>query len=508
MTVGRIITVSNQVELRAALNTRTADTTIVLKQGSYGEMTFNARESALGIKLVAADASKPPVFAGLTIQNANGVSIEGVHFSTKPGAAFANGLTLRNCEDIVLQKNLFDGAPGAMAAGQRGLLVDKSSNVVVSNNHFTDLMRGAVITETTGVKLLGNTVKDVRSEGFNLAGVKNVEIAHNKMNDFHPVAGDHPDFIQFWTRGAKTASENIHIHNNEFIQQKNGLSVQGIFMDNDDQIPYQNVIIENNVIQSGMPHGVLVEQAVGVRVENNTALAVEGSTFRVSVAVTESTGVVVKGNTSNGLILTGTDSPITDGNAIITKQVTGDRLLTASEIVALRAESGIIRGTDGADRLNGTNRDDVMIGGAGNDTLSGGRGDDVLSGGSGNDMLSGGAGADRFVFSANDLKGRQTDRIMDLDFRQGDRLELNDFGANVFGAGPAGKAHMGNGINTLVIDSASDIVELGKLQGVHVSQSGKTDTLMMRVTDSDGDMLELQISNMFAQFVQAGGHVG
>ncbi len=508
MTAGRIVTVSNQAELRTALNARTPDTTIVLKQGNYGEMTFNAKDSPLGIKIMAENAAKPPVFAGLTIQNANGVSIEGVTFSTKPGANFASALTLRNCEDVLLQKNTFDGAPGAQGASQRGLSVDKSSNIVVQDNHFTDVMRGAVVTNSSDIKLLNNVVKDVRSEGFNLSAVKNVEIANNKMSDFHPVAGDHPDFIQFWTRGAKTASENIYIHNNELIQQKPGLSVQGIFMDNDDHVPYRNVVIENNVIQSGMPHGVLVEQADGVRVSGNVALAVEGSTFRVGVMVKESTNVQVSDNTTNSLSFVDTASPVANNNAIINKQISGERALTATELDAIRADSVFIRGTDGADRLNGSNRDDIMLGGAGNDTLNGGRGEDVLAGGSGNDVLSGGAGGDRFVFSAADMHGRQTDRIMDLSFREGDRLEFSGFASNIFGSSLLAKSVEAAGQQVVVVDSAADLAALGKLGAVHMSQVGRTDSLMMRITESDGDVLELQISNMFAQFIQAGGHVG
>ncbi len=40
------------------------------------------------------------------------------------------------------------------------------------------------------------------------------------------------------------------------------------------------------------------------------------------------------------------------------------------------------------------------------------------------------------------------------------------------------------------------------------TRRGTTDTLVLKVTDFDGDALELQISNMFSQFVQAGGQIG
>lgn len=505
---GRIIVVSNTAELRAALSARTADTTIALKQGNYGEINFNARESAVGIKLKAFDAGKPPVVEALTIQNANGVSIEGIQFKPKEGTSFANGLTLRNCEDVLLKGNVFKGGEGAMALQQRGVLIDRSSDVVVTDNDFTGLMRGGVFTNTDGLTVTRNEVWNNRSEGFNFSAVKNVEIAHNKMSDFKPIAGDHADFIQFWTRGAKSTSENVHIHNNELIQKHPGLSVQGIFMDNDDQISYRNVVIENNTIQSGMPRGVLVQGADGVKVINNVALGIDGSSFKVSIQILQSTNASIVGNTANGFSTQESQLVSEGGNATIMQQVTGERLLTAADIMHLREQSPFIRGTEDADRLNGTNRDDVMIAGAGNDTVNGGRGDDVLVGGAGNDVLMGGAGADRFVFNAADLKGRETDMLRDLSFGEGDRLEFSGFVSTSLKAVAGVGAVMVDGKQTLIVDSAADLAALGRLSSVHIEQRGRTDTLVMRITETDGDVLELQISNMFGQFLHAGGQIG
>ncbi len=405
MSGGRVVVVSNTVELRAALNARTADTTIALKQGTYNELVFNARESAVGIKLVAFDASKPPIVEALTITNANGVQIEGLQFTPKAGAPFASGLTLRNCEDVVLKQNMFKGGEASMELQQRGLLIDRSDDVVVTDNDFTGLMRGALVTNTSDIKVTHNDVWNNRSEGFNFSAVKNAEIAHNQMRDFHPVGDDHADFIQFWTRGSVSASENIHIHHNELVQNKNGLSVQGIFMGNEFNIPYKNILIENNIIQTGMPRGILVENVQGVTVSNNVALAVEGSPWKVAMQVVNAADVKFVGNTTNGFSIDSRDPTIESKNAIVSQQVSGERPLTAAEIMHLRAEGPFIRGAGEADRLNGSVRDDIILGGAGNDTLSGARGDDVLVGGAGNDVMMGGAGADRFVFGGRDLAG-------------------------------------------------------------------------------------------------------
>lgn len=505
MPSNHVVTVSNQAELSAALKGRGADTVIVLKQGNYGDFAFNAKESPLAVNLVAADPSKPPVFSTLSIANANGVNIAGVTFTPKDDTKFANGLTLRGCDDVKLTNNTFAGGPDSMNSQQRGLLIDRSSNVVVHDNDFSGLMRGAVFTETVGIKVTGNTLHDLRSEGFNLAGVKDVEISGNDLRGFHPVTGDHADFIQFWTRGAKTASENIHIHDNTMIQAKTGLSVQGIFMDNDDSIAYRNVVIENNVIQSGSPRGILVEQAVGVKVVNNTALAVEGADLKLNVSVIELSKVLVADNTANAFTLKDNVDQVETGNATILKPVDGTKCLTVEQVLALRHDAPFIRGTDGDDKLTGTNRDDVLVGGAGNDTIAGGRGDDILIGGAGNDMLTGGAGADRFVFSAPGRNTYENDRAMDLSFADGDVIELSGFGAKVFGKA-AGVGLVSDGkTSSVVLDSVSDLVELSKLNSVTISRKGKTDLITLSIHDDNGGVLDIQLSNMYNNYASVGG---
>lgn len=60
------------------------------------------------------------------------------------------------------------------------------------------------------------------------------------------------------------------------------------------------------------------------------------------------------------------------------------------------ADSHVVMGHSGADRMSGTARADTLHGGGGQDLLDGGAGDDVLFGGAGHDTLIGGAGHDTF----------------------------------------------------------------------------------------------------------------
>jgi Ca2+-binding RTX toxin-like protein len=94
-------------------------------------------------------------------------------------------------------------------------------------------------------------------------------------------------------------------------------------------------------------------------------------------------------------------------------------------------------GLDGNDRLYGGAGNDTLVGGEANDFLVGGTGNDVLIGGPGQDTLRGGRGRDRFVFSgatqAEALASSTVDapdRILDFNFTQGDKFQL-DFNNNL-----------------------------------------------------------------------------
>lgn len=96
-------------------------------------------------------------------------------------------------------------------------------------------------------------------------------------------------------------------------------------------------------------------------------------------------------------------------------------------------------GNAGTDLLWGNQEADTLCGGQGNDTLYGGRdadvlfgerGADVLSGDRGADTLYGGAGGDIFVV------GLGSDTVLDFNFAEGDRLEVN--GAHTVSNGATG----------------------------------------------------------------------
>ncbi len=110
--------------------------------------------------------------------------------------------------------------------------------------------------------------------------------------------------------------------------------------------------------------------------------------------------------------------------------ILGDNL----EALELMAGAGDIFGTGNnlANAIIGNEGVNILDGKAGVDTIKGGDGNDVIFGGAGNDLLYGQNGYDIFAVRQESvgLATLETDRIFDLNFAGGDRVDLSAIDAN------------------------------------------------------------------------------
>jgi endonuclease/exonuclease/phosphatase family metal-dependent hydrolase len=152
--------------------------------------------------------------------------------------------------------------------------------------------------------------------------------------------------------------------------------------------------------------------------------------------------MLAAGIASLDLALTAIDDALVEGNETLTLTLldTATYDLSGSTTATITIADNdvpppaglVLPGTNRANRLVGTDRPDTLLGLGGNDRIVAGLGDDVINGGRGQDILLGGAGGDRFVYQGRNQrtafansKFSGTDRILDFNQRQGDRILLD-----------------------------------------------------------------------------------
>lgn len=313
--------------LVAALKAAQPGDVIKLAPGVYDDFggKFSPRFDS-PVTITSADPANPAVFTDFTLARAQGLIFKQVNFATLDHTdKIAEGVRYWAFK-IVKSENIhfdqvhvhgsLDKNPGNDVMG---IQVRDSANVSITNSTFEQLERAAAIGQTQGVNVSGNFVRDLRSDGFDFAEVINVRVVGNFLTNFVPVTGDHPDAIQFWTSGTKTASKDILISSNVIVRGE-GEYVQGIFLrDQTGSMPYERVNIENNLIVGTGYNGIRIQGVKDLKLTSNelVSFAGENNTF---LLIQGGDGVVATGNRAISISFDKSTGVLNDGN-VITKAV-------------------------------------------------------------------------------------------------------------------------------------------------------------------------------------------
>lgn len=327
--MGDILSVSNAQELRKALVDAKGGETIELAAGNYGSLNFKI-QSVERIKavfdtpvtLTSADPNNPAIITAFDMRGGKNLTFDNLVFeSTYTGdhpwtAPFkvtsgSEGITIRNS---LFKGRLAEGNNNPELDGYAnavGLRVGSSTNIVVENNEFDTWYRGMTFGAMNGVQVVGNDVHSISADGMNFVSVNNVLIEDNYIHDFIR-AGDgvHSDMIQFWTRTTSSPSTDIIIRGNT-LDVGGGDRTQSIFMRNEEvdqgnageEMFYQNLLIEENVILNKHLHGITVGETNGLIIRNNTVLDADDKntesahTPKIN-SKSASTNVVIENNVS------------------------------------------------------------------------------------------------------------------------------------------------------------------------------------------------------------------
>ena len=322
------IQVSTSEELMEVLLTATGGETIELAPGTYDPILLHGlKEPHLQgfdapITITSADADNPATITNLRMHEVGNLHFDSLRFEytyndsgdpqrDKPvNLTYVENVSITNSEFVGNDLSGTDFKLDGYGAGI-GLWVANSDEIDVSNNSFHNYFRGAVFSSVDSLEVTGNDVSGMSSDGFNFVRVADTLIEDNYFHDFRasPIGDAHMDMIQFWTANTGSPSENVVIRGNLFDSGE-GDRTHSIFMRNEevdrgkagDEMFYQNILIEDNVIHNSHSHGISVGASNGLIIRNNTLVhntevdASEPAAVPRINAFWESYGVEVYGN--------------------------------------------------------------------------------------------------------------------------------------------------------------------------------------------------------------------
>lgn len=402
------ITVGSAKALQSALLSAKPGDTILLKSGSYGALRI---EDLDGVTVKAAPGATP-VFTGVKIDGADGVSLVGLEIDLGRGGDFA---VLRSVDITLTGLDVHGALDGKARKDPDGLLIRFSNDVTITDSEFSHLAWGIGHQDVQGLVVRDSAFHHLQVDGIRGGGSSKVAIVGNTFTDFFPGAKEHPDAIQFWTTHTKSSARDILIEGNSFVRG-DGEQVQGIFFrDQVGDLPYENVVIRGNLVAGASYNGIMVNGGRNVVVEDNIVqgFADEKSWIRLRDVeggrVTDNSTNLTIIEKSRGVTESGTELLALardEGAAAVQAWLAGSANGGSTpDPVANRSDTAsspsLLEGDADANALRGDAGDNLLRGREGRDTLDGGAGDDVLVGGE---------GVDRFVFGP----GSGADRIRDF----------------------------------------------------------------------------------------------
>jgi PKD domain/Concanavalin A-like lectin/glucanases superfamily/Right handed beta helix region len=227
----------------------------------------------------------------LKITNSKNLIFDGLAFSIHRKSGVESGpsnieisgshnITITNCNMLGTANRYLTIADVTNRSADLSL-IRYSDGITFTNNSISAYFHGLQFLEVRHLTVTGNEIQKIQGDGLRMGGVADVIISRNNFYDFlgSDQEANHSDMLQLWSTNAVIKSHNIRISDNTF-NSAGGSATQTIFMRNeladqpqrrDDQF-YSNIVIENNLIYNGHPHGITIGETNGLRIAHNTLL--------------------------------------------------------------------------------------------------------------------------------------------------------------------------------------------------------------------------------------------
>lgn len=315
--------VSNNGELTAALRAAKPGDTILLTPGLYSQVDVSGFKFPAEVRVTSADPNDMAKIQGLRVDQGtshitfSALDFVGVHTRTGFSAAFGG------TDSVRLENSRIHGTkPGDPG----GLGIFGSTNFTVTGTEFSNMHTGLTHRDSSNLVISGNRFHHLQSDAVTGTNANKVDIIGNYFTDFYPVTG-HIDMIQFFKMGVNT-SRDITIADNVFVRGE-GAAIQGIFIGNENKIPYEGLKITGNALIGAQFHGISIDTANNAQVTGNLVLGYGGEFAGSWVGIWRSSNAVVSDNVATAFNMWENKGVSEKGNRKVGPAKAGDRSMLA-----------------------------------------------------------------------------------------------------------------------------------------------------------------------------------
>ena len=308
--------------LKAALRVGGSGDRILLDGGAHGNLMLQKGAFEPPLTITSAPGTRARL-ARLTIRGVSGLRVTDLDIWPDPETPPYKGALVRvthGSQDVRLsgldirgRQDAADYLSWDKQTWQDTLYIGvvlKGDDLWLTDSRMTGVATGFNL-NGRDIHAVGNTIRGFSQDGIRVFG-DGVEIRRTDMADCVRINSNHDDALQSWSAkgNAPDVVRNITVAQNRFVEWTGPkdhplrCTLQGIGLFNG---PYENWVIENNLILVGAYHGMAIGGMSGAVIRNNTVIHIDGETGKapwISLGSKNQDGSnIVTGNVANAFRL-------------------------------------------------------------------------------------------------------------------------------------------------------------------------------------------------------------
>jgi hypothetical protein len=295
-------TIPDALALAAAIRCAAPYSILKLASADFGTVEIRKPQTS-GLTITSADPTRPARFNGLALHETSGFTLRNLKVGGPPPSGWRYAMLVFRSNSFSAENiDLVGDRDAATAALDSAIMVRSVEGAKLRRLRIANHRNGVSLLDVRNVEVVENSLTNLRVDGIRGGGVNEARIARNVIASFRPVAGDHPDGIQLWSRNQKESAENILIEDN-LILRGSGAPIQGIFIEDRINLPFRKLVIRNNLCVGTMYNGIMIMGGDGAEIKENRVIPLEPQTSWIRVET--SRAVNVTGNEAGKYILNG-----------------------------------------------------------------------------------------------------------------------------------------------------------------------------------------------------------